>query len=288
MEIQRQGEKRCKSLEETRDLVRRLDTKAKEYFEKVGCQVSGKLLAKSFWQAMDEHTLELAENRDLRLEDDCYKELREFTLRRFERRQARSTTAAREVIAAVDDPGQEKEKETDDQGEDALYSSPKGKGKNGKALECWTCGGRGHPSRLCPSDATSPSAITCNECGEKGHNAMSCPSGKGGGSKGKGKDNGKGTPWTGQGPRGQDRKGPHGSKGERRDSRAKARATARAKVSTAPTAAKMTMAGTPGTSTVMRTTTSRAIQTPRGWHTAQGERTPVLSIAWGRHRASVG
>ena len=81
VEIQRLGEKRCKSLEETRDLVRRLDTKAKECFDKVGCQVSGKLLAKSFWQAMDEHTLELAENRDL--EPDCYKELREFTLQRF-------------------------------------------------------------------------------------------------------------------------------------------------------------------------------------------------------------
>ena len=100
------------------------------------------------------------------------------------------------MISAVDDPGQEKEKETDDQGEDALYSSPKGKGMSGKTLECWTCGGRGHPSRLCPSDTTSPSSITCNECGGKGHIAISCPSGKGG--KGKGKDNGKGTPWTGQ------------------------------------------------------------------------------------------
>ena len=45
--------------------------------------MSDKLLAKSFWQAMDEHTLELAENRDLRLGDDCYKCFRELTLQRF-------------------------------------------------------------------------------------------------------------------------------------------------------------------------------------------------------------
>ena len=52
----------------------------RDYFEKVGGPVPDKLLAKSFRQAMDEHTLELADNRDLRLEEETYKYFREFTL----------------------------------------------------------------------------------------------------------------------------------------------------------------------------------------------------------------
>ena len=53
--IQRLGEKRCSTLEQTKELVRKLDTLAKVYLEKVGYQVPAKLLAKSFWQAVDEH-----------------------------------------------------------------------------------------------------------------------------------------------------------------------------------------------------------------------------------------
>ena len=39
----RLGEKRCRTIEETRDLVRKLDAKAKRYQEKVGAAVAGKL-----------------------------------------------------------------------------------------------------------------------------------------------------------------------------------------------------------------------------------------------------
>ena len=95
----------------------------------------------------------------------------------------------------------------------------KGKGKGG-VLTCYTCGGVGHPARLCPSQTPiQPGAITCKGCGGKGHYQSQCPSIGGGGKgsksgqgkgqwqqggKGKGfhgKGFGKGG-WKGQGPKG--------------------------------------------------------------------------------------
>ena len=64
-------------------MARKLDAIAKEYQEKVGHVVPGKLLAKSFWQAVEEHTLELAGNKNMTSGEGCYKELRAFALQRF-------------------------------------------------------------------------------------------------------------------------------------------------------------------------------------------------------------
>ena len=209
--IQRLGEKRCKTLEDSRELVRKLDTIAKEYQEKVGQVVPGKLLAKSFWQAVDEQTLELAGNKNITFGEGCYKELRAFALQRFENKQARCPAPARDGLAAVGESGQDKSKEeAQNEPEEDTLNSTKGKGK-GKCFECWACGGKGHPQRLCPTPPGSSAAHTCNTCGGKGHMSAECTSGKGGKSpkgapkggnwKGtKGKSWGKGYKGKGKGP----------------------------------------------------------------------------------------
>ena len=75
----------------------------------------------------------------------------------------------------------------------------KGKGQ-GRVLDCHTCGGLGHPHRLCPSpwNAKETGGPLCDICKGFGHKRAECPS-KGGGKhtpkgdgKGKGKGDGKG------------------------------------------------------------------------------------------------
>ena len=111
--------------------MRKLDTLAKEYLEQVGYQVPAKLLANSFWQAVDEHTLELAENKDMRFDGECYKKLRELALQRFERKQARCPASTKEGLAAVDEQSPAKEDAQNGGQEEDNYclDSTKGKGK---------------------------------------------------------------------------------------------------------------------------------------------------------------
>ena len=95
------------------------------------------------------------------------------------------------------------------------------KGQDGKPskgpLICNTCGGVGHPFRLCPSpvDAKEKGGPACGNCGGAGHTAAMCPS-QGGGKyvprDTKGKGNGKGGKdrsqhFYGKGSGAQDKKG---------------------------------------------------------------------------------
>ena len=60
------------------------------------------------------------------------------------------------------------------------FQKGKGKGK-GRVLECHKCGGKGHPSYICPSpENADPNGPRCSNCKGKGHGPKDCPS-KGGG-----------------------------------------------------------------------------------------------------------
>ena len=149
---------------------------------------------------MDEHTLDLSENLPGDTIAENYKAMKEFALLRFNRRQARGTTSkTKEGLAMVDEHDTMEETEKQDYGDGVLFSAPKGKGK-GAGLECYTCGGKGHPARLCPTDPNTTAVHTCHTCGGRGHFSRECPSAKGGGKGGKGTKGGfkgtKGMPWS--------------------------------------------------------------------------------------------
>ena len=184
-------------MDDTKNLARQLDAKAKEYQEKVGKKVNESLLAKTFWQAMDIETLNMANLRDLgKGEDISYRELKEFALQRYEISRAR-TPARRSGLAAVDEKKESHEEHGHGHSDDSLYSADKGKGK-GKGIQCYNCQGFGHRAAECPTEPGSNATFNCLECQGKGHFARDCPS-KG---KSKGKNAWKGGLYGGKGGNG--------------------------------------------------------------------------------------
>ena len=85
-EIQALGQRRCQSLGETMELVKTMDKKAKEFRMKMGRKVEDEKLAQSLWQAMDESTLDLAENNNT---SKTWQDLRKFVEARYIRQKSR-------------------------------------------------------------------------------------------------------------------------------------------------------------------------------------------------------
>ena len=216
LEIQKLAFKRAKSLDETRQLITNIDTKAEDYLTKIGVRPDDKLLVRVLWEAMDEQSSVDAEKEKLDTLDTPYAAIKKFILKKTQRKLVRNNL--RQSSSAMDvghvgdgDGGDEDPVEAlkraaekvkgepleDTEGLETFIAATKGPGKskgNGKdgkpTLECWTCKGKGHPSHLCPTPKGSTASYTCSGCGGYGHNYPRCPSVHK--PKGKGKDGSKG------------------------------------------------------------------------------------------------
>ena len=162
------------------------------------------------WGAMDEDTMDMIENSEDAQgkldEDSDWKRIREWIGRRQERNKCREKTMkSRRGKDDMDvgrlaeaEEGDDKEAENQEECkecESGLSEFVKG-GKagakgGGKPFTCFTCGGEGHPARLCPTVDPNAKHI-CNNCKGVGHFARDCTS-AGGGQHGKagGKGDGK-------------------------------------------------------------------------------------------------
>ena len=211
VDIQKLAEKKCHNLEETRALVRKIDTKAREYLERVGRRAEDRLLARTLWQAMDEDTSQIADIKDL---DDGYRKLKDLVMRRCSRHAQRNpakTKGNAMDVSGLDGSGTAEDDGWQNEEEDyvteslnyAGYKGQKGKGgkKGGKGAfakggtkgggpVCHNCSGHGHVAQNCTSEPNTTAPHMCHSCGGYGHFARECPSkGKG---KGKGAFYGKG------------------------------------------------------------------------------------------------
>ena len=90
MEIQRLAFKRSKSLDETRTLIRNLDTKAENYVSKIGSRPDDRLMVRVLWEAMDEQSSIDAGKEGLRTIDAAYTEIKKFILKKTQRKLVRN------------------------------------------------------------------------------------------------------------------------------------------------------------------------------------------------------
>lgn len=198
VEIQGMGQHRCGSVEETNEFVKQVELKTKEYREKTGKMISEEMLARVVWQAMDKDTAEVVDSREV--DKKSFKALKALIQKRFRREESRRATdefrgGNGKGLNSIGKDTTTKHDEEETKEEDWVESgnhidlTQKGKGKGGKGgLQCYGCGGDGHPQRMCPSRPEVQAE--CFNCGGKGHFQDECPSPPKG--KGKGKSGGGG------------------------------------------------------------------------------------------------
>ena len=180
-EIQALGQKRCTDLSETFERMKLLDRKAKEYRKKIARQIEEDKLAQSLWQAMDEHTLDLAENNGT---SKRWPELKKFVEGRHVRQMSRKVAvpAPNRTKGSLNNCDDDKEEETQVPKEvteamlnmmnegatsesiSQVLSLMKGKGK-GKAQGGW---------HQAPGGNQGGFQGSCGHCGKWGHRQNQC------------------------------------------------------------------------------------------------------------------
>ena len=91
LEIQRLAQTESKNIGATKTLIRAIDAKVGESLEKAGTMPKDELLVRVLWAGMDEESAEHAEKEGVGEGSCSCKELKEFLLRRFARKEARKT-----------------------------------------------------------------------------------------------------------------------------------------------------------------------------------------------------
>ena len=201
------------SIEGTRKLIQAMEKKISEYREKTGKEMDEVLKTTVIHGAMDAETgREVRRNRVVLSYDKIKGFIEELYQEEQNRMYATVTEGKKPKVDAMDvgninalngreDPDREDwEEDTTCEDGNALDAIGKGKGKGkGSSMECYRCGGVGHPARDCPTPEDSTAKHQCFECGGKGHYGRDHRGdGKGDAVAGKGAKGGKGA--YGKGP----------------------------------------------------------------------------------------
>ena len=213
LDVRQLSATKCKNFKETMDLIMKLERKAKVFRERNGILLSSSVMKQVLWGGMDVDTLDLAEIKGYDAEETDYKTVKDWLIMKHEQIVARNSSSGgskkkgnddmdvSELTQSNESPTEETENDNQNENYDesgglsAFGKGGKGGKGGGRPMQCFTCGGEGHPARMCPT--TDPGAKhTCNNCKGTGHFGRDCTS-KGGGKAGQkadGKGDGKGYP----------------------------------------------------------------------------------------------
>ena len=173
------------TMEGTRKLIQAMEKKISEYREKTGKEMDELLKTTVIHGAMDSETgREVRRNRV----ELTYEKIKGFVEELYQEEQNRAYATRVEVKKTKPDAmevgnlnnidsteGQFQdldERESQQESDQGNYLNVMGKGKGkgkGSSMECYRCGGHGHPARDCPTPEGSTANHQCYECGGKGH-----------------------------------------------------------------------------------------------------------------------